>query len=145
MFHFNRIVVLVAALFAVTSGAAAQQGATTPKPGSAERRAIMDALRPPVMADLNQRVVFRVAHLKVQGGWAFMTARPIQPDGRKVDYRKSKFAEAWKGGALEDEVAALLRRGPKGWSVTRYSIGATDVVWHGWWQTHKAPRAIFPR
>jgi len=124
---------------------AAAQGKTyTPRRGSPERKAIMNGLRPTVMRDLRQRVIFRVQHLRVAGNHAFMMARPLRPNGGAIDYRRSRFAEDWKAGAFEDQVVALLTRAGRGWRVVKYDIGATDVVFEGWWKTYGAPRSIFP-
>lgn len=47
-----------------------------PEKGSAERKAILDALRVPVEKQLKQPVIFKIDHLKVQNNWAFLTGRP---------------------------------------------------------------------
>lgn len=52
--------------------------AYTPAAGSAERRAIMDALR------RDQKVVFKVYYLKVHGDWAWTDASPLDDKGRPV-------------------------------------------------------------
>jgi len=123
---------------------AAAQSVYTPRRGSADRRRIMNALRVPVMRDLRQRTIFRVKHLRVRGRHAFMIARPLRPGGKPINYRRTRFAADRRAGAFEDEVVALLIRSPRGWQVVHYVIGATDVVYDGWWNTYRAPRAIFP-
>ena len=141
--------VFAAALFGVLAmlGAqyAAAQGRTyTPRRGSVERKAIMNGLRPTVMRDLRQRVIFRVQHLRVSGNHAFMMARPLRANGGAINYRRTRFAADWKAGAFEDQVVALMIRAGRRWQVVKYDIGATDVVWEGWWNTYGAPRSIFP-
>ena len=124
---------------------AAAQGRTyTPRRGNPERKAIMNGLRPTVMRDLRQRVIFRVQHLRVSGNHAFLMARPLRPNGGAIDYRRTRFAADWKAGAFEDQVVALLTRAGLGWQVVKHDIGATDVVFEGWWKTYGAPRSIFP-
>jgi hypothetical protein len=121
------------------------QGKTyTPRIGSPERRAVMNGLRPTVVRELRQRVIFRVQHLRVSGNHAFLMARPLQPGGRAIDYRRTRYAADWKAGMFEDQVVALLTRARGGWRVVKYDIGATDVVFLGWWKTYGAPRSIFP-
>ena len=117
---------------------------STPKIGTAERKAIMDAMRVPVMKELKQRVVFKPSHLKVAAGWAFIVARPLQPNGRKVDYSRGIYAEAAKAGALEDQVVGLLKRGNRGWTVVAHVVGATDVPYVDWPDKYGAPKSIFP-
>ncbi len=125
----------------VVAAAAAQTH--TPKPGSAERKALMDALRSPVEKELLKKVVFKVDHLKVQGDWAFLRGVPQQPDGRAMDYRNTPYEEAIKDGLFDDGISALLRRQGGKWKVKIYVIGATDVPWVGWAEEYGAPAAIF--
>lgn len=54
----------------------------TPPPGSAERRAILDALRADMRRYDPRPVVFIVRHLKVHAGWAWLQVEPQSPDGR---------------------------------------------------------------
>lgn len=55
--------------------------AYTPQPGSAERQAIMDAVRADAMKYHKMKMVFRVMHLKVSGVWAYTHVMPRSPDG----------------------------------------------------------------
>lgn len=70
----------------------------TPRPGSAERTAIFDALR---AARGTPDQVFVAHHFKVQGDWAWIVASPESKDGSQ-HYE----TESW-----------LLRRTEKGWAV----------------------------
>ena len=123
--------------------ARAQASVTTPRPGSTERKAIMDALRFPVSTELKQKVIFVVTRLKVQKSYAFTIAQPQQPNGKRVDYSQTEYARAIKEGAFDDQVVALLKKRGKQWRVLTYNIGATDVVWEGWDKKYGAPAAIF--
>jgi len=116
---------------------------STPAMGSPERKAIMDALRPPVEKELNTEVVFKVDHLKLLGGWAFMMGVPQKPDGGKIDYRNTIHWEAYKAGAFDNGICALLHWKDGVWSVVKYVIGATDVVYEDWPQKYGAPPQIF--
>jgi hypothetical protein len=49
-----------------------------PKQGSAERQAILDALR------AGEKVTFKVHHLKVHAGWAWIDVTPLGEDKRPV-------------------------------------------------------------
>ncbi len=55
-----------------------------PKPGSAERKAIMDALRKPISKTLKRKVIFQVHHLKVSNGWAWAIVTALKPDGSEL-------------------------------------------------------------
>lgn len=117
---------------------------TSPGAGSPERTRILNALRTPVEKELKTKVKFKVDHLKVQNGWAFMTGKPLQSNGKPVDYRKTRYRQALEDGVFDDWVCALFRHKKGKWTLVTYSIGATDVVWDGWDKQYKAPRAIFP-
>ena len=129
-------------LFFVTN-ALSQSAAYTPKQGSPERTAIMDALRKPVEEKLKQKVIFEVSHLKVQDGWAFLYGTPQQPGGKPIDYSKTPFKEEFKEGVFDNNFSALLHKKDDQWQVVALNIGATDVVWEDWDKQYKAPSAIF--
>lgn len=115
----------------------------TPTQGSPERKALMDSLRVPVEADLHTPVVFKVDRLKVSGDWAFLLAVPQQPDGKKIDYRGTRYAEAIKAGAFDNGICALFQRKNGQWKVVQYVLGMTDVPWEDWPQKYGAPATIF--
>ena len=125
------------------AAAHAQGGATTPAPGSAERKAITDALRAPVERELKQKVVFKIDHLKTQGGWAFLRGVPQRPDGGAVNYGSTRYRQRVEDGVFDDGVVALLRKRSGRWQVVKYVIGATDVPYVTWDKDYKAPSAIF--
>ncbi len=116
----------------------------TPEKGSSERKAILDALRLPVEKKLNQQVIFKVDHLKVQNGWAFVLGSPQKPDGGTPDYRGTVYRAAVEAGAFDNSVVALLHNVNGKWKVVNYVIGATDVPYVDWDKTYHAPRDIFP-
>ena len=134
---------LVAALFLSLLSCGGSAQVTTPTAGSAERKAIMDSLRAPVEKRLRKKVVFKVEHLKVEDGWAFLRGVPQQPGGKAMDYRNTVYAEAIQAGIFDDWICALLRKQGSRWQVVTFVIGATDVPWVGWSERHKAPPAIF--
>ncbi|MEL7047413.1 MAG: hypothetical protein AAFO75_00370 [Pseudomonadota bacterium] len=115
----------------------------TPKRGSAERQAIMDAVRAPVEKQLGPRVVFVVHQLRVGTDWAFLSGRPQRPSGAPIDYALTPYAEDYRAGIFDDGVAALLQRGEGVWRVRALSIGHTDVVWATWPEDFGAPRGVF--
>jgi hypothetical protein len=134
--------VLFTALTSLT--AVAQTAAYTPEKGSAERKAISDALRVPVEKKLKQSVVFKIDHLKVKDGWAFMLGTPRKTDGGQIDYSQTIYAEAKREGMFDDNIMALLHKVKGRWRVVQYVIGATDVAYIGWDKKYGAPSAIFP-
>lgn len=137
-YGFRRI---VAALLTLCVTAFAQ--VQTPKVGSPERKALMDALRLPVEKQLKKKVVFKVDHLKVQGDWAFLTGVPQQANGKAMDYRNTPYQALIDDGVFDNWICALLRKEHGKWQVLTFQIGATDVPWVGWSEEYKAPAAIF--
>jgi hypothetical protein len=62
--------------------AAQADSAYTPARGSAERQAIMDAMRAHRRRFDPRPVTFVVGRLRVQRGWAWLAVQPQSPDGR---------------------------------------------------------------
>jgi hypothetical protein len=120
-----------------------QNAAYTPKLNSPERKQILDALRSPVESELKKAVVFKVDHIKVLNGWAFMRGVPQRPNGKRMDYKGTPYEEAIKEGAFDDWICALMHKGKGKWEVVSYVIGATDVAYEGWDKEYKAPSEIF--
>ncbi len=56
--------------------------ARNPPPGSAERKAILDALRKLVPEKGGKKALFTVRHMRVLGGWAWVETDPRSADGR---------------------------------------------------------------
>jgi hypothetical protein len=129
-------------IVAVAGAASAQEG-HTPAPGSAERKAIADALRAPVEKELRQKVVFKIDHLKASGDWAFLRGVPQRPGGGRVDYSATPYRQRIEDGVFDNWICALLRKRAGKWQVVKYVIGATDVVYEGWDEEYKAPSSIF--
>ncbi len=111
---------------------------TTPKAGSAERKAIMDAMRVPVQKETKFPVIFKVGSLKMQEGWAFYSGQALHKDGKPIG-----------DDFLWGEMAALLQKQNtkqgKKWKVLHWGF-ATDVgvVDESKKKFPKAPRGIFP-
>ena len=118
------------------------QSAYTPKPGSAEREAIMDALRAPAKKDLGQTVIFKVDQLRVVGDWAFARVSPTLPNGDEIDYTKTRYRKQVELGAFDPQAETLLRRTVEGWDVVEWRFGATDVESVLWVQKYDLPKSL---
>jgi len=118
------------------------QGAYTPKPGSAEREAIMDSLRAVAKKDLGRTVIFKVDHLRVVGDWAFARVSPSLPNGEEIDYTKTKYRKLVELGAFDPQAETLLRQTLKGWDVVEWRFGATDVESVLWVQKYDLPKSL---
>lgn len=149
------VLILQAALLVVLMcGAAGRASAQysqplyTPKPGSALRKEIMDGLRIPAERELHQKVIFVVKHLAVQGNWAFTLTIPKQPNGKIVDWQKTRWRDAVPpgkevGDAFSGEIVGLLRKRAGQWRMVDHCVGPSDVCWEGWDRKYGAPKGIF--
>lgn len=115
-----------------------------PAEESAERGAILDALRKPVEKELKQKIKFVIETLRVQGSWSFVGGVPQGENGRWPDYRATSYQEAIDNEMFDNNIFALLRNTEGEWKLVTYSIGCTDVCYAGWWGDYKTPRGIFP-
>jgi hypothetical protein len=101
---------LAGAAFALTvalHSVAAQTSLHVPPAGSAERKAILDAMR--ALGDNHDRI-FVVRYIKVAAGWAFLTVNPQSPDGKQHYETES----------------ALLQQTTAGWKVVDQPCGEGD-------------------
>jgi hypothetical protein len=121
----------------------AQGAVQTPAAGSAERKALLDTVRPPLEKRLHQPVMFVVDHLRVAGDWAFLEAQMQSAGGKSLSYAGTEFEEAAKAGVKSDIYAALLQRNGTQWTVKAEAIGPTDVAWANWSQAYGAPESVF--
>ena len=84
--------------------------ASTPRAGTATRRNVLNALRPPVEQVLGEDVEFMVDSIRVACGWARVIVRPQTPGGRGNRY---------------EPVDALLQQSGGNWRLRQ--IACTEV------------------
>ncbi|MFT3988523.1 hypothetical protein [Aestuariivirga sp.] len=118
-------------LAALTGPALSKTYVHTPPMGSAERKAIMDAMR--AKGDLPNRI-FIVKFLKVSQGWAWLEADPRSKDGKQ---------------SYEPE-SALLQQTGKAWKVVdqpcaEESCDADEELSRIKTGHPEAPAVIFPK
>lgn len=107
-----------------------------PVRGSAQRRAILDALRPAVQAEIGPEIEFVVHDIRVVRGWAFVSATPQRPGGAPIDgARYFPYFSEMDGLAT----TAVLRLERGGWTLVDHAIGATDV-----WYCDLGPANLTP-
>ncbi len=113
------------ALILASMIAAPAEPFTVPPPGSPLRAAVLAGLRPAVERRLGGGIEFKVALIRVEGGWAFVVADPQRPGGKPIDGWRifGEHFDNMDGLRLE----AVLRKDGKRWKVVDYGIGATDV------------------
>jgi hypothetical protein len=109
--------------------AAAHPPASAPI-GTADRKAILQALRAPVERQLGKPVEFVVSELRGEPGWVFIQAEPQRPGGRRIDGR-SYFPDDWDNmDGLT--TTAILRKSRGRWRVRAMRIGALDAWYCGY-------------
>ncbi|MEM7299878.1 MAG: hypothetical protein AAF468_02245 [Pseudomonadota bacterium] len=139
-----RLIVLVVGLGLMFSAmnVASAQSVYTPKRGSAERTAILDAVRPILESVTRGQVVFVVSRMSVLGDWAFIQVDPQRPGGGAVDLSRTGFGKEieYMDGLTTH---ALLFRRQGIWRLIDRVIGPTDVAYLHWPDVYLAPRAIF--
>ncbi len=135
------VVLSITLVFAFSTFA---QTVHTPEKGSAERAAILNALRVPVEKELKQKIQFSIQTIKTQGAWAFVNGEPQNATGGEPDYKNTTYQDAIENGAFDNNFQALLKKTGGKWKVVTYAVGCTDVCWIGWDEKYKAPKAIFP-
>ncbi|MCA8868896.1 MAG: hypothetical protein KDA67_09620 [Rhodobacteraceae bacterium] len=119
-------------MFFLTGPVMAGEDYHEPLRGSAERRALMDAIRPHAEWNLGQPVEFVVHDLRVALDHAYASLRPQRPGGGQIDIRETPMV---RRGAEDpdflDNVAmhVLYQLSGDTWVAVHWSIGATDVWW----------------
>ena len=136
-----RFLILILALLPALSFA--EEKPHTPKPGSKERKAILDTIRTPLEKKLKQPLLFRIDHLKVQNGWAFLMGKPRTKDDKPINYEGTKFAEEAK--EADELLVVLFHLKEKRWKIMAEGLFTTDVWWVGLDQQFEAPPGIFPK
>jgi hypothetical protein len=121
---FTAALALSVALPAAPAQAQMRHGGTSVPAGSPMRRAILDAVRPPVERALRGPVEFVVRTLRVQSGWALVIADPQRPGGGRIDASRY-FPNEQEMDGLTVNAIVRLRNGR--WVLVDHAIGPTDV------------------
>ncbi len=122
---------ILAVFLAFWTAAAWGQTWSEPARGSAERRALMDAIRPEAERIFGAPVEFVVDTLRVAGDVAFAMVRAQRPGGGGIDIAATP---GWRSGYFMPDAdwtggQALLSRTAAGWVPYQIYFGATDVWW----------------
>lgn len=104
------IVLMACMLQCLSASAENLKIAVTPPPGSAERKAVLDALRGEIQKLHGINAVFTVRYLKVLKGWAWIETSPGSADGSNQ----------------YEEVSALLCKTGAKWKVAELACSEED-------------------
>lgn len=109
--------------------------AYVPQPGSQEREAIMNALRKPFLTTFKKRVIFKVYHLGVSEGYAYLGAQALDTLGKPVGDL----------AVMEGNTEALLQKRGGQWKVLEWGgYTDTELIEECQRKYRKAPLAIYP-
>lgn len=133
---------LAAIAFAMTMMTAAFAAEVhEPAKGSAERKAILDAIRPAIEAQMRGPVEFQISIMRSDGGWAFIEADPQRPDGGQIDPETTAFAG--RSDSMDGLTTyALVRFADGRWNHVIDIVGPTDVAHIGWPDQYQVPKAV---
>ena len=116
----------------------------SPASGSPERKAILDAYRPLVVADLGAPVEFAVRTVRVSGNNAFVAVDAQRPGGGRIAKERTPYGQR-HADSLDFwdccHAEAVLQRSGASWQVLEHKIGATDVWYESWYD--RLPRDLF--
>ncbi len=138
----KRILLSVAMMLALmlSLGVASAQQIHQPARGTADRKAILNAIRPMMEARLGAPVEFVVNRMKVYQDWAWVVVEPQRPGGAPID-TKAPGVSIWDDdGGLTTYV--LLRYAYGQWNLIDHALGPTDVFWVGDPLYKQFPRAF---
>jgi len=139
----RRIILALVVAAAACTRVAAQAPVIPVERGMPLRAEILDALRPSIEKETGGPVQFVISVINVMGAWAYVEAKPERPDGQPINWRATKFREAYDADMFSGLVLALLRRGEGRWKLIGTFIGPTDVAWYEWVDKYKLPEALF--
>ncbi len=124
---------LLAAIFTTTALA---DGVREAKPGSSERKAIMETMRGPVSKRIGKRVVF-TGDVKISGAWATFSGDAEPADGIPP---KGEAAEA-----LSLDLCAVLRLEKGKWKLIVWDFAGDIGVWdHARMKYPAIPKELIP-
>ncbi|WP_072397063.1 hypothetical protein [Hyphomicrobium sp. CS1GBMeth3] len=141
-FVLSLLLLLVAAPLGPSALSAGTPAIESPAKGTDLRKQLLDAARAVFERELGAPVEFVVTTLNVIDGWG--NVKPQRPGGAPIDWRRTKFADAFKDGIFEAEISLfLLQKTTDGWQLVEYAIGPTDVAWLPWREQRTLPYELF--
>lgn len=111
--------------------------------GATERKVILDVVRASVERRLGIKVTFVVERLATFGEWAYADLHPRTEAGKRIDYRKTRYAQNYHPDFDSDSVDVLLRRSGDAWIIVQEAFLPGDVVWEEWERQYNLPRRLF--
>lgn len=112
-----------------------------PAKGSTERKAILDAIRPAIEAQMRGPVEFAINIMLSDGEWAFVGTDPQRPGGGAIDPETTAFAG--QSDMIDGLTTYALARFANGrWNHVDDIVGPTDVAYMSWLEQYQVPKAV---
>ena len=110
----------------------------SPAPGSAERKLLLDLVRPHVERDFGTPIEFVVRGLNISGDFAVALLDAQRPGGGRIDIDRTPLANQRRRAGAEDHMVdcchteAVLQKVRGRWRVLEAVAGSTDVWYEDW-------------
>ena len=121
----------------------AQAGLQALQPGDADYASLLALAQPRAEQQVGLPLQLQVDHLDRQGDWAFLLSRMRAPDGNRIDWKRSEYADQAAAGAMSERYAALFKRDDGQWRLIAQAVAPGDVAWETWPREHGAPASLF--
>ena len=99
-------------------------------PTPAERREILEAARPAVIAQLGQAVKFKLEQFNVDANWAVIYGGLVNANGGPVDWSKASRCEP----ALDKSLWIVLAKTDERWRIAQLEVCAAEPPY--WYISH---------
>ncbi|MEI2457015.1 hypothetical protein ABU614_04180 [Lysobacter firmicutimachus] len=114
------------------------------QPGDADYAHLLATAQPRAEQAVGLPLQLQVDRLDRLGDWAFLLSRMRTPDGSRIDWKRSEYAEQAAAGAMSERYAALFKRDEQGpWRLVAQAVAPGDVAWESWPQEFGAPASLF--
>jgi hypothetical protein len=119
------------------------QSVYEPARGTAERKDILNTVRPMMEARVGPPVEFVVDWIRAGNSWAFVQLSPQRPGGSPIDLNRTTYA---MNADYMDGLTtfALLRYQFNRWNMIDFVVGPTDVFWQGDPLYKQLPHGLVP-
>lgn len=107
------------------------------------KKAAIEALNTPVSKKLALPTQLVVNRYRTSGQYALLDARPLQINGRPVDYEMTVYRDEFRTRKFADRVIGLLKYEKGAWKVQIYTIGLDEVAAATWRKKYGAPAGLF--
>jgi len=105
------------------------------------KKAAIAALNAAVGKKLGTATQLEMGTYQTSGGFAYISARPLQANGAAIDYSLTPYAQDQLAAWFSDNVIGLLRYEKGAWKVLTYTIGVTRAPADVWSKKYGAPKA----